>query len=159
MATVLVEFRSRGFWISVGALEIWLHLLAQQIEQMSDVPAWLKEFGDAADRAAKSTAVQYLMPDLDRYFIDDQRISTINSLITGTVASTMQEFRSAIPKNVLNSWGTGGGVRHSTFNADLPTWKVARIAAAYARLIAGEINEPLNRARILDLMTNDDELW
>ncbi len=159
MATVLVRFRCKGFWISIGALEIWLHLLAHQIEQMSEVPVWLKEFGDAADRAAKSTAVQYLMPELDRYLIDDDRISTIKSLITGTVASTMHEFRSAIPKSVLNSWGTGGGVRHSTFNADLPTWKVARIAAAYARLIAGEIEEPLERARILDLMTNGDEPW
>lgn len=159
MATVLVEFRSKGFWISIGALEIWLHLLAHQIEQTSDVPAWLKEFGDKAGRAAKSTAVQYLMPMLDQYLTNDQRVSIIQSLITGTVASTMQRFGSAIPKDVLNSWGIGGGLRQVTFHADLPTWKIARIASAFAKLIAGEISESLERAKILDLMTNGDELW
>jgi len=159
MATVLEEFRSKAFWISIGALEIWLHLLAHQIDQVSNVPAWLKEFGDKAERAATSTAVQYFMPKLDQYLVDEERVSTVKSLIPRTVASAMQRFGSAIPKDVLNSWGIGDGPRHVTFHADLPTWKIAKIAAAFAKLITAGINESPERARILDLMTSGDELW
>ncbi|WP_280362258.1 hypothetical protein [Nocardia wallacei] len=135
MGTSYIDFRGGGFWCRDESAELWLHLLSAEIDADPDRPAWLAEAGAEWRRQASVTGS--VRPALDKYLGSDPgRVATVVEL-SERVRDRLHGWTPAIPQEVVNGWGTGGGAARYCRNVDT-VW-LLRFAEVFVRLLRGEL--------------------
>jgi hypothetical protein len=137
MGSSFVAYRGYGFWASDPSLEVWLHLLCAEVDRAEDVPAWLFAARDDWHHQATVGFVGCVSPSLDQHLgTDDARVASVLAL-GGRARDRLVAATPVIPKDVLNSFGTGGP--GSFFTTDVAREAFVNVAEAFLALLRGEI--------------------
>jgi len=132
-----MDYRDSGFWVKDFQAEVWLYLLAQEAATVPDAPVWLTEAG--ADWQVQATAgfMGFVSSCLDeRLGTHAERVAAVLDL-SHRVLHRLDAWSPAIPKNLVNSFGTGG--QCDSFGTDLPTGPLLECGRAFVALLRGEI--------------------
>ncbi|GII30549.1 hypothetical protein Pmi06nite_39910 [Planotetraspora mira] len=132
-----MDYRGSGFWVRDYQAEVWLYLLAQEgADTIPEAPAWLA--GARDDWLTQATAgfmgcVSSYMDD--HLGTEPDRVALALDL-SERVQRRLLTWSPAIPKDLVNSFGTGG--EQESFNADLPTGPLLACGRAFISLLRGE---------------------
>ncbi|MCX4762968.1 hypothetical protein OG562_18685 [Streptomyces sp. NBC_01275] len=137
MGSSYMEYRERGFWARDFQAEVWLHLLSEEAASVTGRPAWL----DAARNDWRLQATVGFMgcvsACLDEHLrADPDRVAVVVAL-SERVRARLLRWAPAIPRDVVNGFGTGG--EGTTFGGDLDTVVLLKFADAFIPLLHGEI--------------------
>lgn len=135
MGTSYIDYRDRGFWSRDESARLWLHLLAAEIDADADRPGWLAEAGGEWRRQA--SAPGSARPALDKYLGGDPGRVAIVVELSERVRDRLHRWTPAIPKEIVNGWGTGGGATPYCRNVDT-VW-LLRFSDVFVRLLRGEL--------------------
>ncbi|MEU4623261.1 hypothetical protein AB0G04_25225 [Actinoplanes sp. NPDC023801] len=136
MGSSNMDYRGSGFWVRDYQAEVWLYLLAQEAGRMSPAPAWLA--GARADWETHATAgfMGCVSSRLDDHLgTEPDRVAVVLDL-SERVLQRLREWSPAIPKDLVNSFGTGGDPE--SFSSDLDTGPILACGHAFVRLLRGE---------------------
>jgi hypothetical protein len=132
-----IDYRGHGFWARDSGIEVWLFLLCVEIDDAGDVPDWLLRARDDWHDQATVGFMGFVSPSLDQHLGDDQGRVALLLAVSGRARDRLTAYAPVIPKDVLNSFGTGG--RGSTFLRDLAPDAFLPVADAFTALLRGEI--------------------
>jgi hypothetical protein len=132
-----IEYRGHGFWTRDAKIEVWLYLLCAEINQADDVPDWLLQARDDWHCQATVGFVGCVSPSLDHHLGNDQRRVAHLLALSDRVQSRLMAYSPAIPKDVLNSFGTGGP--GSEFLQEVAPEAFLPVAEAFTASLRGEI--------------------
>ncbi|GAB2685010.1 hypothetical protein [Nocardia thraciensis] len=137
MGSSYIDYREGGFWCRDGSAELWLYLLAEEVDALADRPGWLAEAGAAWRQQATAGFAGCVNPSLDKYLgTSPERVETVVAL-SERVSRRLLEWSPAIPMEIVNGWGTGGpGTR---YRRNVDTAWMLRFGAAFHRLLRGAI--------------------
>jgi hypothetical protein len=136
MGSTFTDFRGHGFWARDGSLEVWLFLLARQVEEWDDPPEWLVAAREDWHLSATLGASGCAMAYLDKHLSSPDRVGLVLTLAENVVAWLRQQGP-MLPMALLNSFATGGP--GSDFTRDVPTEVFSRVGEAFVKLLRGEI--------------------
>ncbi|MFF0446657.1 hypothetical protein ACFYT4_09625 [Streptomyces sp. NPDC004609] len=132
-----MEYRESGFWSRDFQAEVWIYLLSKEAADVVDRPAWLDEARDDWEIQATAGFMGCISPRLDEHLgLDPDRVATVLAL-SELVRQRLTRWAPAIPKSVVNAFGTGG--EQESFNDDLDTKSLLRFADLFLSLLRGEI--------------------
>ncbi|MGW1410843.1 hypothetical protein [Streptomyces sp. NPDC002403] len=132
-----MDYRGCGFWSRDFQAEVYLYLLSKEVADVADRPAWL----DAARADWQSQATTGFMgcvsSCLDEHLgVDPDRVAMV-LVLAERVRQRLVQWAPAIPKDVVNAFGTGGEAE--PFNRDLDTALLVEFSDAFIRLLRHEI--------------------
>ncbi|WP_280265004.1 hypothetical protein [Nocardia wallacei] len=135
MGSSYIDYREGGFWCRNSSAELWLYLLSEEAGAVADRPTWLAEAG--AEWRLQATAAGGVSPALDKYLgTDPGRVETVVAL-SDRVSERLHRWSPAIPKEIVNGWGTGGaGTRYCR---SVDTAWMLRFGDAFHRLLRGTL--------------------
>jgi hypothetical protein len=108
-----------------------------EIDGAEGVPHWLAQAHDDWHLQATAGFVGCVSPSLDKHLRDDhRRVAQLLALSEGG-RSRLVSYTPVIPKDVLNSFGTGG--QGSEFIGDVEPKAFLPVADAFTALLRGEI--------------------
>ena len=116
--------------------ELWLYLVAREARAVPAAPGWLADA--AADWETQATAgfMGCVSSRLDEHVgSEPDRIALVLDL-SARVLRRLDEWSPAIPKDLVNSFGTGG--QADSFDSDVPTGPLLACGRAFVRLLRGE---------------------
>lgn len=131
-----MDYRESGFWVRDYQAEVWLYLLALEAERISAAPAWLIDA--RADWKTQATAgfMGCVSSCLDDHLgTESDRVAVVLDL-SERVLRQLREWSPAVPKALVNSFGTGGD--QESFHSDLSTGPLLECGHAFIRLLRGE---------------------
>jgi len=132
-----MDYRDSGFWVKDFQAEVWLYLLAQEAATVPDAPVWLTEAREDWQVQATAGFTGFVSSCLDeRLGTHAERVAVVLDL-SQRVLHRLDRWTPAIPKDVVNSFGTGG--QSDSFGADLPTRPLLECGRAFVSLLRGEI--------------------
>lgn len=102
MGHSITDFRGVGFTARDWKLEVWLQLLAREVDQLPSPPAWLAAARDHWREQANLRINGCIDPNLDAYLIDDQRVVFVRNLAQRVYNSLLQ-FGEQVPRDFLNA--------------------------------------------------------
>ncbi|MFG2985421.1 hypothetical protein ACGFYQ_29875 [Streptomyces sp. NPDC048258] len=136
MATSNMYYRDSGFWVRDFQAEIWLYLLAQEARAVADAPAWLARACDDWEIQATTGFVGCVSSCLDeRLGTDSDRVALALHL-SERALQRLLAWAPAIPKDLVNSFGTAGD---EPFFRDQPTDPLLACGRAFISLLRGEL--------------------
>lgn len=140
MGSSFVSYAGRGYWARDTALEVWLWLLAEQVETVASASAWCSDAARRWRRQATAGMTGCIAADLDVVASSPERAELV--LRCAESALTWLRARNgSIPAAWLNSMGTGGpGVE---FEQDSPTEPFLRVGEAFVELLQGSSRDRL----------------
>lgn len=134
MGSSTVMWRGGGFWVRDGALEVWLHLLAQRVRADPDTPDWLRRAGEHWHEHAHVGFIGCVDAGLDEYVGEDaERAARVLALCREVCEQVARDWAPAVPADVLNSFGLPG-----TFERDVDVAVFAQVGHAFCGLLAGD---------------------
>jgi hypothetical protein len=136
MGTSFTEFRGYGFWARDPALEVWLHLLAREVDQSVRAPDWLRDAGRTWREVASIGLIGCISAELDERLTDPERTRVVVELAERTLAWLRAQGQ-VLSAAVLDSLGTGGEGSH--FTVDVETGVFVRVGETFIRLLQGEL--------------------
>ncbi|QKW17882.1 hypothetical protein HUT16_01325 [Kitasatospora sp. NA04385] len=137
MGSSNMDYRGSGFWVHDYQAEVWLYLLAQEAKAVADAPAWLAHARDDWEAQATAGFMGCVSSCLDeRLGTDPDRVALALRLSERAVQRLLA-WAPAIPKDLANSFGTGGN--HEAFDVDLPTNPLLACGRAFISLLRGEV--------------------
>lgn len=141
MGSSYTTYRERGFWARDGQVEVWLYLLSEEAAHVTERPAWLDAAQDHWRFQATTGITGAVSACLDEHLgVAPDRVAAVVALSERARARLLR-WAPAIPKDVVNGFGTGG--EGSYFAGDLDTDYILRFADAFIALLRGEIaDEP-----------------
>ena len=101
MGHSITDFRGAGFTARDWKVEVWLQLLAREVDQLSTPPAWLAAARDHWREQATLRINGCIRPELDVYLTDDQRVAVVHNLAQRVYDSLLQ-FGERVPRDFLN---------------------------------------------------------
>jgi len=132
-----MEYRERGFWARDFQAEVWLYLLSEEAASVTGRPGWLDVARDDWRIQATAGFMGFVSPRLDEHLqAAPDRVATAVAL-SERVRERLLQWAPAIPKDVVNGFGTGGG--RVFFRRDLDTDLLLKFADAFMALLRGEI--------------------
>ncbi|MEW1914519.1 hypothetical protein AB0442_40100 [Kitasatospora sp. NPDC085895] len=137
MGSSNMDYRGSGFWVRDYQAEVWLYLLAQEAKRAADAPAWLAGARDDWEGQATAGLMGCVSSCLDRHLGDDPDRVALALDLSERPLERLLAWSPAIPKDVVNSFGTGGG--EESFSADLPTEPVLACGRAFVSLLRREL--------------------
>ena len=147
MGTSFTRFRGNGFWSGYPALEIWLHLLAREVDQSVPAPDWLQDAARFWREIASIGLTGCICAELDERLTDPERIRVVVDVAERTLV-WMRVQGPVLSAALLNSLGTGG--EGSIFPRDVDTGVFARVGEAFIRLLQGELRTDARTSPIVD---------
>ncbi len=146
MGSSFTEFRGHGFWCRDEGIELWLLLLAREIDKTSVAPEWLK--GAAQNWRTQATAGfnGFVAASLDDYASTPDRQRVIIELTERAMEWLRMQGR-ILPADVLNSFGLNG--RGSYFTDDVPANVFLPVGTAIIRLLRGELAWDVSTSPVL----------
>ncbi len=133
-----MAYREHGFWARDVRAEVWLYLLSEEaVASVTERPAWL----DAAQEDWRVQATTGFMgcvsSCLDQHLgVAPDRVAAVLAL-SERVRERLLRWAPAIPKDVVNGFGTGG--ESESFDRDLETGLLLTFADTFIALLRGEI--------------------
>ncbi len=114
-----MDYRGSGFWVRDYQAEVWLYLLAHQAQLMADAPAWLADA--RSDWYAQATIgfMGCVSSCLDDHLGSDPDRVTLTQELSEQALQRLIAWSPPIPKEIVNSFGTGG--YPESFTTDLAT--------------------------------------
>jgi hypothetical protein len=138
MGTSFTEFRGHGFWSRDAALELWLDLMAREVEALADPPEWLRKArNDWYLHATAGWNSGWVSACLDEHLPSQDRIEVVLELAERVLAR-LRGQGSVLSADWLNSRGLGGP--GSYFERDVPTDAFIPVGEAFIRLLRGEVS-------------------
>ena len=137
MGSSNLAYRDAGFWVSDYQAEVWLYLLAQQARAMADAPPWLA--AAAGDWHAQATVgfMGCVSSCLDEHLQTDPGRVAVAIDLSERALQQLTKWSPAIPRNVANSFGTGG--QEESFTTDLAVGPLLACGRAFISLLRGEL--------------------
>ncbi|MFJ1756157.1 hypothetical protein [Kitasatospora sp. NPDC088134] len=136
MGSSNMDFRDSGFWVRDYQAEVWLYLLAQEAGAVAEAPVWLADARDDWQAQATAGFMGCVSSCLDKHLgTEPDRVALVLGLSERAVQRLLA-WAPAIPKDLANSFGTGGD--HEAFDADLPTGPLLACGRAFTGLLRGE---------------------
>ena len=131
-----LDYRGSGFWVRDYQAEVWLYLLAQEVKAVPDAPVWLTEAG--ADWEVQATAgfMGCVSSGLDDHVGTAPDRVAVALDLSERALRRLQGWSPAIPKDLANSFGTGG--QRESFDSDLPTGPLLACGRAFTLLLRGD---------------------
>lgn len=131
-----MDFRGNGFWCNDSGVELWLYLVCAEIDRLESRPAWLDEarqwwFGHATFGASGA-----VISDFDGHLGEDADRIALTLELAGRARRRVEAYGEAIPKDEVNSWGTGG--KGSYFRGDVDTAWLLGEFDLFSALLRGE---------------------
>jgi hypothetical protein len=128
MGSSFTEFQQNGFWSRDGALELWLVILAQEVEASGAPPSWLAD--TAKEWRAMGTAGMNGCIDagLDRHAATPERAAAVVR-VAERALTRLKDQGPVLTASWLNSVGSGS--EGSTFSRDIPTEVFIRIGETF----------------------------
>jgi len=80
MGSTYIEYRGRGFEANDGITELWLSLLVDEIDALSDIPPWLREAREDWEVQAREGFNFGSDPHLDRFVTEQARHDAMATL-------------------------------------------------------------------------------
>lgn len=145
MGSTFVEFRNRGFEASDATIEIWLLLLVDEIDKVTNPSDWLKGVREEWHLQATAGFGFGVMPDLDNVVTSTER----RDVILGLSSKAMERLRGYGPivhKDELNAIRNGGEV--CFFTKDLPTEAFEKVGDYFVKLLREELKPDESDTRI-----------
>jgi hypothetical protein len=144
MSSTYVDFQNRGFEANDATLEVWLALLVREIDQLDDVPDWLREVREEWHLQSTAGFDFGVMPGLDRYITDEDKRQAILKLARQAL-QRLERFGPVITRDQLNSLGTAR--EDSFFTADVASSEFTRPARYFIKLLEGTLQPSESDAR------------
>ena len=137
MASSYLEYRDTGFWVSDYQAEVWLYLLAQQAQALADAPPWLVAAGSDWHAQATVGFMGCVSSLLDELLQNDPSREAVAITLSDRALQRLAEWSPAIPKKLVNSFGTGG--REESFTTDLNVAPVLACGRTFISLLRHEL--------------------
>jgi hypothetical protein len=147
MGSSSIRFQGRKFEANDATMEVLLALMVKAMDEMRDVPAWLREVRDDWHMRASEGFGFGVTPGLDRFATDDQKRDTLAGIARGALAR-LESYGEVIPREELNALQTGG--EGATFLADVPAEVFVRPARYFLKLLEGKLEPWENDARVAE---------
>jgi hypothetical protein len=145
MSSTTVVFRGHEFEANDVALEVWLALLADEVEAGADSPEWLRKAAEEWNVAATGHFGYGVDPDLDDIVTDDARREVVLAKARRALGR-LQALGPTIPATTLNAlrdWGAG-----YVFTSDADARYFLRTAQYFIKLLEGSLLPEENDARL-----------
>ncbi|MFD9124819.1 hypothetical protein [Kitasatospora sp. NPDC059571] len=137
MGSSNMNYRGSGFWVRDHQAEVWLYLLAQEARAVAGAPAWLAHARGDWEMQATAGFMGCVSACLDEHLgTDPDRVALVLRLSEG-VLQRLLELAPTVPKDLVNSFGTGGD--QEEFPHDLPVGPLLACGRAFAGLLRGEV--------------------
>ena len=133
MGTSAVDFRGRAYWAHDSGLEVWLQLLADEVDRLECVPPWLDSLRDLWRLMASLGLMGSIDSGLAAHVTDDSRrdeVAALSRLALGRLHAQGE----IVTADWLNSLDTGGPNSH--FGGDLDREVMELDGLAWLRLLA-----------------------
>jgi hypothetical protein len=136
MGSSFTAYRGYGFWAPDNKVEVWLYLLCLEIDRRSDAPQWLRDARFDWHHQASAGFDGCVSASLDRHVGEDP--DRRGQLLAVAIAATgrLMSYGPMISKEVLNSFGVGGG---ASFTQDQPSNVFRPVADAFVALLRGDL--------------------
>lgn len=145
MGSSFTCFRGHGFWTRDSLLEVWLRLLANEVDRLDRVPTWLKEARTNWHIQATSGFNGFVAAALDEFLTGDERIHLIESLAVRAL-SRLAVVGPLLPKEYLNtlmeepSSGYGADPKAGYFSRDGEACPFVRVGECFLALVRGKLD-------------------
>ena len=137
MGSTFIDFRGKGFEANDSEIEIWLALLVHEIDQLAEMPEWLREVREEWNMQSKAGFGYGVMPELDRFATDNIRRDLLVTLGRRALAR-LSDLGDVLPRDVLNAFETGGpGAR---FTEDARAEPFHRTGEYFLKLLQGTLS-------------------
>ena len=137
MGSSYLEYRDTGFWVTDYQAEVWLYLLAQQARAMADAPSWLAAAATDWHTQATVGFMGCVSSCLDEHLQTDPDREAVAIDLSERALQRLIEWSPAIPKQVVNTFRTGG--EQESFTTDVAVGHLLACGRAFIRLLHGEI--------------------
>jgi hypothetical protein len=141
-----MDYRGSGFWVRDYQAEVWLYLLAQEAKEAKEVaeaPAWLADAGDDWEAQATVGFMGCVSSCLDEHLGTDPDRVAVALHLSERVQRRLLAWAPAIPKDLVNSFGTGGEAE--AFYSDLATGPLLACGSAFISLLRGDFPPGFDR--------------
>lgn len=145
MGSTFVEFRGRGFEANDATIEIWLLLLVDEVDQLTNPPGWLEEARKEWHLQATAGFGFGVMPGLDAVVTSAERRDVILDL-SSKAMKRLHDHGPFIRKDELNA--IQGSSEAGYFTDDVETELFERMADYFVKLLREELEPDENDARI-----------
>jgi hypothetical protein len=135
MGSSFTEFRGCGFWSRDPALEVWLYLLAREVERAPNAPDWLCTARDHWHEQATIGFNGHVSASLNKHLTTEERVKLTLELSERVLV--WLDSQASLSADVLNSFGVGG--LDSSFSEDVPADRFAQIGRAFVELLGGKL--------------------
>lgn len=136
MGTSFVSFQNHGFWTRDASLELWLRLLAAEVERLEEAPGWLRTAAEDWKTQATAGMTGCVAANLDECASTPDRIVLLLALSESALES-LRARGSVLSMAWLNSLGLGGP--GSYFAADVPAEVFVRTGETFIELLRGQL--------------------
>ena len=137
MGSSSTDFRDARFWTGDSGLQVWLFLLARELERLPARPDWLDEAIAHWRTQATAAGIGCVNADLDRFCSSPDRIDLV---VAGgnRVLEWLRGQGPCLSKELLNSfklWST-------RFTKDADVDRFIRVGTAFVDILMGRIAPP-----------------
>ncbi|MFD8462722.1 hypothetical protein ACFV27_38995 [Streptomyces antimycoticus] len=143
MGSSNMYYRGAGFWVRDAQAEVWLYLLAQGAKTVAAPAEWLVAAREDWELQATLGVSGCVSPRLDDHLGTHPDRVALTLDLSERVVQQLLAWSPAIPKDVANSFGTGG--QGSWFFADVPTESLLACGRAFISLLRGEFPPGIDR--------------
>lgn len=145
MGSTFVEFNDRGFEANDAQIEIWLLLLVDEIDKLTDPPDWLREVRQEWHLQATAGFGFGVVPGLDSIVTNAERRDVILDLSSKAMAR-LHDYGPSIRKDELNA--IQGGNESGYFTDDVEAELFKRMGDYFIKLLSGDLKTDETDARI-----------
>ncbi|MFF3563738.1 hypothetical protein ACFYXS_27185 [Streptomyces sp. NPDC002574] len=143
MGSSHTSFRGYGFWDRDAQIEVWLYLPAQEAGEEPGRPAWLEEARRDWLLQATVGFVGCVSASLDEHLGTGAGRVPVALALSRRARDRPLGWAPAIPRDVANSFRTGGG--GSVFTTDLSIEPMMARADVFIALLRGELrSDPMS---------------
>lgn len=108
MGSSFIKYNKYGFWSSDTDIEVWLYLLALEVDKSDDKSEWLLEARENWLFYATSGITGAIDASLDDIIDSEEKRNKITKL-SYLALNTLRQYGDTIPLGIINEWGVGGG--------------------------------------------------
>jgi hypothetical protein len=136
LGTSFTSYHGYGFWSRDSALELWLYLLAQEVDQMEATSEWLRAAAAEWHLQATGGFDGSVSAELNRHAPTPEQAAAI-VIVAERALGALRTRGEIMPAAWLNSLGLGGP--GSSFTKDVPTALFLSVGETFLRLLRGEV--------------------
>jgi hypothetical protein len=135
MSTSFVGLEGKGFWSRDYPLEIWLALLADEIDETGSVASWLRDASQHWRTQATAGMTGCVSPRLSQFAASQEQRSLLLPLVSS--AADRLKAQTTISAQWLRDRGIGGPGSQPL--GDVPVDVILDVANKFFQLLKGEI--------------------